>query len=510
MLRALFILAMAAMVGCAAPERAPRAFYFASAGDDHSGDGTFARPFRSIDNAANLSLASGDRLFFKGGDIFRGNLHIRERSVQVTSFGEGRATLQAGEGNAIIIQNAGNVLIENLVLVGNGRESNRGCGIAVINDNVRGRIKAIVIRNVEARSFGVEGILMKGGQPENGFEDVEITRCNLWDNAQSGIFISGDRDKSGGWSFANVRISACTAHHNTGDPRQLNANRSGSGIFLTGVDGAIVDRCVAYENGALSRSLGGGPVAIWASESNRVVIQNCQAYRNHTGGRHDGGGFALDGGMTNSILQYNYSHDNEGSGFGLYNYAYAGPWHDNICRYNVSENDGLRNQYPGIHIWDGNLELARAWIYHNTVITGPTGYACFWIQSQSIDVRAFNNIFLSRGNALLMDVADGQRGLILQGNCYWNDQNNIRIDWLMSRFASFDQWRRASGQERQAGFSKDPLLAGEGDGLLKFVPRDGSPVLDKAQTIPADPGPQDARGARRVTGPRADIGALER
>ena len=42
-------------------------------------------------------------------------------------------------------------------------------------------------------------------------------------------------------------------------------------------------------------------MGIWASESNRVVIQMCRSTGNRTGGRHDGGGFGLDGGVTNSV-----------------------------------------------------------------------------------------------------------------------------------------------------------------------------------------------------------------
>jgi len=82
-----------------------------------------------------------------------------------------------------------------------------------------------------------------------------------------------------------------------------------------------------------------------------VVIQFNESYDNRTGGPADGGGFDLDSGTSNSILQYNYSHANDGAGFmlahGRTDRLHAG----NIVRYNVSQNDGRKNKYGGIHLW---------------------------------------------------------------------------------------------------------------------------------------------------------------
>ena len=57
----------------------------------------------------------------------------------------------------------------------------------------------------------------------------------------------------------------------------------------------------------------------------------------------DGDGFDLDGGVTNSVIQYCYSHDNDGPGLMLYGYTDAGvaTWNNNTIRYCVSQNDAV-------------------------------------------------------------------------------------------------------------------------------------------------------------------------
>ena len=48
--------------------------------------------------------------------------------------------------------------------------------------------------------------------------------------------------------------------------------------------------------------------------------------------------------MKNSVMQYNYSHDNDGAGYLLAQFTYAREFTNNIVRYNISENDGRKNR----------------------------------------------------------------------------------------------------------------------------------------------------------------------
>ena len=147
----------------------------------------------------------------------------------------------------------------------------------------------------------------------------------------------------------------------------------------------------------------GGPVGIWTWDSNRVVIQYNESHHNRTGSPKDGGGFDLDGGVQNSIVQYNYSHNNDGAGYLLAQFEGAKPFHNNIIRYNLSKNDGRKNSYGGIHLWStgSNDGIRDTAIYQNTISTSksdtsnPAAVDC--ITEGIHNIRIYNNTFITDG-----------------------------------------------------------------------------------------------------------------
>src|SRR6185436_14166755 len=80
------------------------------------------------------------------------------------------------------------------------------------------------------------------------------------------------------------------------------------------------------------------------------------------------GGFDLDGGVTNSVMQYNYSHGNDGAGFLLAQFANAKPFSGNVVRYNISQADGRKNGYGGVHAF-GPINSTQ--VYNNTIFMTP-------------------------------------------------------------------------------------------------------------------------------------------
>lgn len=86
----------------------------------------------------------------------------------------------------------------------------------------------------------------------------------------------------------------------------------------------------------------GSYAAIWPHSSNDALIQfNEVSNTRFVGG--DGQAFDVDYNCDNAIVQYNYSHDNEG-GFLLLmesaNYV--------TVRYNISVNDGVKGTAQGL------------------------------------------------------------------------------------------------------------------------------------------------------------------
>ena len=47
--------------------------------------------------------------------------------------------------------------------------------------------------------------------------------------------------------------------------------------------------------------------AVWAFDATKITLQYKESYANKSGSGKDGAGFDLDGGVTNSVMQNNYS-----------------------------------------------------------------------------------------------------------------------------------------------------------------------------------------------------------
>ena len=232
------------------------------------------------------------------------------------------------------------------------------------------RLAYIRIDNVEARDFGVFGILVGGAQA--GFDHVLVTNCVMHGNLRAG---SG----SGGTpavelkhlrADADVRVTHCQAFDNTGDPTYLK-NHSGSGIVLYQVDGGLMEKCAAWNNGALCHSPGGG-VGLWMCASRNVIIQNCESFSNAAPVAAMAEVSDIDGGCVDCVLQYNYSHDNDGPGLMVYSYKYASfTDRGSIVRFNISENDSRKGKrYAGLWVRTDGREISGVQIYNNTVTIG--------------------------------------------------------------------------------------------------------------------------------------------
>jgi hypothetical protein len=519
-------------------------YYVDSANGNDSNSGTSTTgAWRTINRANALNLETGDRLLFRGGQTFVGNLLLgaedagtATRPVQVGSYGTGRARISAGLGRGVRIYNAGGIEISRLLVSGAGRAAgNLVSGVEIYTD--RGgatKFEHVRLANVEVSGFGDAGILL-GAYPadgtKSGFRDVRITNVSAHDNADAGIKSFGYfSSTASGWAHENVYVGSCRTYNNVGIPNK--GTNSGSGIVLGDVDGATIERCVAYNNGANNNHSGGGPVGIWAWDSNRVTIQHNESYNNKTG-TLDGGGFDLDGGVTNSIVQYNYSHNNAGAGYLLAQFAGARPFGNNVVRYNISENDGRKGLYGAIHFWNGNGSngIKDTEVYNNTVYVSPQAGAApkaVRFHSATTNTHLRNNIFVTTGGVPLVDLVGGQSGLLFQGNDYWSSGAPFRIRHGGTTYTSLNSWRSATGQERNGmvntGSNVNPGLVNPGGGgtignanrlssLGAYKLGTNSPMIDAALDLGSlfglNPGPSDFYATSTPRGRSYDVGAHE-
>jgi hypothetical protein len=512
-------------------------YYLSGAGDDANAGTTPGRAWRSIGRANRAHFVSGDCLLFHAGDTFEGNLCLDPTTTQsgadgitVTSYGRGAATILAGDGTGVLVRDLGNVTVSDLIVVGSGRTTNTGSGVEFRNDlDGNQKIERVRIHNVQARGFGFHGIVVQGApadRSQSGFRNVRVTNCIGSDNVHTGILVTGVFDPAAkGYANENVYIGHCKAFDNSGTKGYH--NHSGNGIFLEDVDGGVIERCVAYNNGFLCDFPGGGPIGIWTAVANNVVIQFCESHHNRTmDSSADGGGFDFDGGVTNSIMQYNYSHDNDGSGYLVW--MYEGSPHvfrGNTVRYNISENDGRKHGYAAIHCGG---DISDCDIYHNTIFVSPAESGTpKGILTAGANMRFCNNLIVATGGLPLIE-GENRPGLIVAGNCYWSAEGAFLANWGGQSYHSLEAWRAATGQERagekDTGIAADPKLADAGRGgtlddadrldtvtAYRLLP--DSPLVDAGLDLRAlfgiDMSDRDYYGTRLPQGLGYDIGACE-
>lgn len=491
------------MLAAALPSAATD-YYVNSKGEDRN-SGSQRAPWRTVARVNLAELKPGDRILFEGGQTFAGRLTLgaaqsgaEKSSVVLASYGKGRAIIDGGNSEALVIDGALNVVVRSLEFQGAGRKTGSATSGVVIRKS-----RNIEVEDVEVRGFRSSGLYL------DGVENVRVLRLRAHLNGFAGMSSGGARSK-------NLYIAECLFENNPGDPTVRN-NHSGNGIVIGHAQDVLIERCEARYNGWDMPWTGNGPVGIWAYRADRVTIRFCVSHNNRSTAA-DGGGFDFDGGMTNSVLEYNYSHSNFGSGYLICQYKGGGLFENNVVRFNISQDDGLFDHNAGIYVWVGGAEMKSTLVHNNTVfnskgsaviIRGAKEYA-----DQMPSLPFYNNIFVSQGPQII----GAQHGKFA-GNLYWSvGERGFRVD----EFKSLADWSAATGQEK-GGLYGDPMLRKDGNGLLadpkkldslrEYMLLPGSPAvgagLDLRALFSIDPGKRDFYGnALPASGPLT-IGAHE-
>jgi hypothetical protein len=408
-----------------------RDYYIGAAGDD-SNPGTRAQPWRSIEKVNATDFEPGDKILFEASKKFSGTVTLdkndsgtSEQKVVISSYGQGRAVINGGSGRALTADGCNHLVVKNLNFVGAGRKTGSEEAGVVLHE----------CENVEVDNIDVSGFRL-GGARFSGVRNGRMTNVYAHENGATGITAGASEQYK--WS-ENIYIGYCVAENNPGDPCNL-TNHSGNGIVVGNVTGAVIEYCEAFNNGWDMPRRGNGPVGIWAWSADKVIIQYCIAHDNKSPG-HDGGGFDLDGGLTNCILQYNLSYNNEGPGYFLCQYPTASVFKDNIIRYNISQNDGTRNnRMSGIDIYAGDVGMSDCEIYNNTIYNNKGAAIAFGgMDVPGIIIR--NNIFIFAGELIS---GDSKRGRF-ENNIYWHVDER---DLIFDGHRSIDEWAKATGQEK--------------------------------------------------------------
>ena len=509
-------------------------YWVSASGDDGKSGKSRASAWKTIDRVNKQVLKPGDMVRFEGKKTFHGSLYVpsneggtASKPIIFTHYGKGRPIIKSGSKPGIHIAQTAGVAVTNLNFEGN--KGGKSAGIYIHTDRANKKLKYIHIRNVDVKGYGGDGVRITISGKGSSISAVQVRDATLHDNVEGGLKATGSsHNASKHWLIDHVR-----AWNNPG--RKGASHVTGSGIYIADVEDAAVQWSSAWNNGKDGKA----PVGIWAAGSNRVLFRYNESYNNKTTAISDGGGFDFDWDTHNSVMEYNYSHDNDGPGFLMYAGSTAN--NNNIIRYNVSENDGRKNGKAGIQL-GGNVTNAQ--IYNNVVYLKATGHsqsAAFNAHDygsngkvpRNITVR--NNIFQTTGGTKVVSLTNGvakkTQNFKFVANAYHSSGSSFKIHWGDRTYGSLASWRDAKGQEKNngaaTGYQGDPKLVAAGKGgtvgdvrklrsLAAYRLQKSSPLINKGiakgsflSSAAANVVVPDFYGKEGLRGGRPDIGVDE-
>ena len=377
------------VVALGADVQTPKAYYVDATGGDDSNDGlTAASAWKTLKNIAALQLSAGDQLLFKRGEVFKGCLEVsakgsKELPVIIGAYGEGtkKPLISAPDNSqyALRVFNSDYVTVEHLEIVNHGSKDVGGRTGVLVECTDYGvskgiRLNDLFVRDVNGsmvkKQGGGSGILLKNGgsKKTSTYDGLTIEYCHIKNCYRNAMIWDACWDRTNWYPNLNVVVRYNLIEEVPGD-----------GIVPIGCDGAIVEYNV-MRNGTKkfdenSRTEAAAGIWPWSCDNTIIRFNEASGHK----APWDGQGFDADYNCSNTVIEYNYSHDNYG---GMVLVCAAGDeakydycWGNikPVVRYNISIGDGNRPHpargkmfSPSIHIGgpvDG-LQLYRN-IVHN-------------------------------------------------------------------------------------------------------------------------------------------------
>lgn len=437
--------------------------------DSHTGK-TPKQAWRSLKRLKGVVLQPGDQIVLTQGQEFQGSIFLSavsggtpQKPIVIRGSGAQRATIIAS-GSPAIEARAGAIEIRDLILkhpplASPPQKGKQISGLRFYTEDTQGTVhKHVRIERVTVTGFSGDGVnIGSGHDSQPGFEDVLLSHVDASENGDNGAYFYGKRDREKPKVFyphRNIRIADCT----------FSRNASGTGMVLSGVQDAVVEYCLASKNNGA-----GGGVGLWAYDSLRVRFHHCIVEGTQTRGK-DGGGFDLDGGCIDCVIESCLAYHNEGPGFMHCDYPTAGQTHGNVIRGCISINDGRKtDQTPafgfGFVAWGSGLDnclLERNLVIVTRSFTGKEAEGALFVnripgyggKGDDMYIKgcvAKSNIVMVSGAGVPLFTSNlptlAREQVQLDGNHYIAKNIPTLFTDGEKRYLSLAKWRAATGQE---------------------------------------------------------------
>ncbi|HTH27851.1 MAG TPA: right-handed parallel beta-helix repeat-containing protein [Sphingobium sp.] len=331
-----------------APATAASYHVDATRGDDGNDGLSGETAWKSLARLRDQALMPGDRVLLATGSVWREPLVIRRSGVEgapisFSPMGDGpRPRIDAGgvAENAIEIVNAEYVSVSGLEITNSASEPAIRRGVLIAADDVG------VVRGITVSDLYIHDVSGTNARKDNGgilfratstrvpsrFEGLTIERNIIWRVDRTGISGTSDQVSRARWFPSRFVVIRDNHVEDVG----------GDGIVVRGTDGALIEHNIVRHAAARAP---GYNAAIWPWSTDNTLIQLNEA--GFTRSLLDGQGFDSDFNSRDTVLMYNYSHDNAG-GFLLLCTPVARNDAENlgntgtVARFNVSRHDKTR------------------------------------------------------------------------------------------------------------------------------------------------------------------------
>ena len=492
---------------------AGRSFYISQSGSDANDGRSTVTPWQSVSKINSGSFSAGDTINLRGGDTFAGCIVFNTANVpasqsanplKVQNYGSGAATVvsncpgkpisgtQGPRSAALTVDGVSGFDWNGPSLRGSNPVTPTQYGVVIENENLTTAASNITIENADISGFMLTNgatadssaeVLVLGYSLKGACGPLDTVRI-LHDTLHGSVVTAADDSGISGYAcgrnITNVLYQGNTVYNMGGRAAAPNGS-SGNGIVANGVDGGVTANNVVHDNGANATKCG-GPGGVWAFSANNIKIQYNEVYRMQPYPAFKSGcdwaAFDLDVNVTNSFIQYNYSHDNAGPGLLTYTGGNTAGWFNNTIRFNISQNDNALLIDGG-----GSIALNPAsslYVYNNTIYKGgvfptqvpPSCWSTGYNGAYAAPVIIANNICVNAStdrwnDTRMVDGSGGATGLntiTMANNDYFNGgAGNTNYVWGSSTYRSLGAFQSGTWQETNS-IASNPLLVGPGSG----------------------------------------------
>ena len=371
------------------------------AGSDANAGTSQAAPWKTLAKVNTLTYGAGDKILLRAGGLWAEQLKpkgsgVSGNPITIGAYGagprpiiDGRTVAYAPAGAAaVLLQSVSYWTVTGLEVTNDTGTNNVGTvarpgknrsGIVVYNTSGKGRAGIIIRDNYVHDVNGC--FVCTGANPQtnggiaviadvmnglsNGgssFDGVQILDNVIERVGRTGIAFN---DYSTGFLFYFVNQSMLSKNVTIAGNKLKDIE--GDGIILSGAINNLIERNRIDVAGlvTVSGTTQPGTVGMFIAKTTNSIMQ----FNEVSGVRHnvvDGQAYDVDLLAYNSIVQYNYSHDNEGGMILLMGGNFSGS--NATVRYNLSVNDAFVTN--GVFTLSSGL-LRDSKIYNNTAYIAP-------------------------------------------------------------------------------------------------------------------------------------------